>query len=130
MNSLSWLIYAAEVSPRIGTLAVLASVIFAIVGFIGLIVGLVHWDRGRNHTDDDWAQLLKLKALIRSSGRNLLLASPILMIFGLVLPSSTTIYMVAASEVGERVVTSPETVEAMNDLKAIIKKRLKDVLAE
>lgn len=45
-------------------------------------------------------------------------------------PSSKTIYLIAASEAGEAVVTNPDTIEMMGDLKAIIKKRLKEELGE
>lgn len=41
---------------------------------------------------------------------------------------SWTIYMIAASEAGQRIVTSPDAIEMMTDLKDIIKKRLRDEL--
>jgi hypothetical protein len=40
------------------------------------------------------------------------------------IPSSETIYKIAASEIGETVVTSPEAKELYEDLKAIIKKQV------
>lgn len=46
----------------------------------------------------------------------------------LLTPSSKTIYMIAASEAGETIVTSPEAREIFDDLKEVIKLKLKQEL--
>lgn len=47
-----------------------------------------------------------------------------------VTPSKTAIYMMAASEVGEATVTSPEARDMLNDLREIIARKLKAELGE
>lgn len=117
MNTLSWLIYAADASQNARSVLGSSAAALLIFGGIGLVMG--------------WAFVLS-----EEKRKSLAIASTVvwatfLIICGIaliVIPSSKTIYMIAASEAGEQVVTSPEAVEMMGDLKAIIKKRLKEEL--
>lgn len=117
MNTLSWLIYVAEVSERARDTA---AVILFIIGFMGGF-GVVFL----------WAVTLvegvKKKTAIVASTIWVAVVIPT-MVLSAALPSKATIYMIAASEAGEKIVTSPDAIEMMGDLKAIIKKRLKDEL--
>ncbi len=114
MTKLSWLIYAAEVSERIQEACIFIAFAVGLIGGVALIIAFVGTivDHG------------KLRYPIAAS----IIWLPIttLSIGGAwFLPSTKTIYMIAASEAGAQIVTSPDAVEMMGDLKAIIKKRLK-----
>lgn len=118
MNSLSWMIYAAEVLGRIGTTFALASFVSFISIAIGIFVGLVFSIDDKDGTG---------KRIVAYSVRKWWVP----LVFALIAvftPSSNTIYLIAASEAGETIVTSPEAKEVFDDLKAIIKSKLKEQL--
>lgn len=117
MNNLSWLIYAAEVVENLRNLAGVVLFVMGMAGGFGLGFRWVFNVAERTGYRPIWWTALWAAVMIAAST---------VAVFA---PSSRTIYMIAASEAGEAVVTSPEAVEMMGDLKAIIKKRLKDELA-
>lgn len=118
MNTLSWLIYASEVFDNLRTCIGIA------IASIMFLIPVLCLKAGHN-TDfgdgkpGDWKKPLVL-----------LWIPAVLAILLSLTPSARTIYMIAASEAGEAVVTSPDAIEMMGDLKAIIRKRLKDELGE
>lgn len=119
MNSLSWMIYAAEALGNLGTAAALATFLSLLAIAGGVFVGgmIVSID-DRNSTG---------KELMAASMRKWWL--PLCFAFVSVFtPSSNTIYLIAASEAGETIVTSPEAKEVFDDLKTIIKSKLKEQL--
>ncbi|TIR87340.1 MAG: hypothetical protein E5X05_01195 [Mesorhizobium sp.] len=109
MNGLSWLIYAAGVAGNMQGLLIAFSIVSGLGVLFWTIVGAVEREDPWPGLKMAWVPLLS--ALIAAA-----------------LPSTSTIYMIAASEAGEKIVTSPDAVEMMGDLKAIIKKRLKEEL--
>ena len=131
MNNLSWLIYAAEVASRAGgTLFVLGS-LSTMAAVPTVIAGkMVAWTRYSYKSDDDWKETMASRALFGRVGVRLAVIGPLLVGISVFIPSSKTLYMIAASEAGETVATSPDAIEMMGDLKAIIKKRLKEELGE
>jgi len=133
MNSLSWLIYAAEVANALkailGTLGVLSMMVLPILlVFRGMAASHLYesdmpsGDNPLGSTEyQSWCALKKMTAPR--------FWVPWLIIVGLVFiftPSSRTLYMIAASEAGEVVATSDEAAEIMDGLRAIIKKRIAD----
>lgn len=124
MNTLSWLIYAAEVSDRASTVCGLLAVVFFFVGGVAMIVAFV-----AAYSDDSGRGPYMSKLVPWTVLPLFLLIEVTFMAASVALPSKATIYLIAASEAGETVVTSPDAIEMMGDLKAIIKKRLKDELA-
>lgn len=118
MNSLSWMIYAAE---ALGSLQFIAGG-FMIASAIGLAVsialtGLFNTIDGNERTDATVRRLASKWWVPVALGVITILA-----------PSSKTIYLIAASEAGETIVTSPEAKEVFDDLKTIIKSKLKEQL--
>lgn len=115
MNSLSWMIYFASVVGNVqGFLGFATFAIAAVIGGVALFMTM------------ESESVVKSAPFLRKY-----IWLPI--VSGLVatlIPSSQTIYLIAASEAGETVITNPETIEMMTDLKAIIKKRLAAELAE
>lgn len=121
MNSLSWMIYAADVLSNIGGLLLflaIASMIISVGVFIfaGPAIGI--WD-------EDDRQYKHAKAAL-----GFVLSKwwvPLVCGFlWAVIPSQNTIYMIAASEAGETIVKTPEAQEIFNDLKTIIRQKLKE----
>jgi len=111
MNTLSWLIYAASVVGNIKGLLIAG----AVIGSGTCALSVVVWLASEGEVSP--------KPILRW------LWAPILAAFlAATLPGSQTMYMIAASEAGEQIVTSPDAIEMMGDLKAIIKQRLKDEL--
>lgn len=118
MNSLSWLIYVAGVVGSVKTLFIVfagGAAAFIVIGTSTTAVAESYGDA----PEGLWLKWVKWAWLPLVAGA-----------FAALIPSPSTVYLIAASEVDEVVVTSPETVEMMGDLKAIIKKRLKDELGE
>lgn len=115
MNSLSWLVYAADVAGNVGVVLVLGSLLGILGMFIASMVAGHQTDFGRGEPGD-WKRPWRHVWIVAVA---LLVASAI--------PSKTTIYMIAASEIGETVVTSPDAVEMMNDLRTIVRGKLKEL---
>jgi hypothetical protein len=117
MNTLSWLIYAAEVAGNLRGVVIAASLLSSGLIAVCVLNNGINADFGTAEKGS-WMRPLRF-----------LWVTAILAIVAAVMPTTRTIYMIAASEAGETVVTSPDAIEMMGDLKAIIKKRLKEELA-
>lgn len=119
MNSLSWMIYAAEALGNAKALFIVSAIISGIaVAFAVLFTGI-----GSMDGDDGF------KAGFAASLRKLWIPF-VLAATAVFLPSTSTIYMIAASEAGEAVVSTPEAKEMLGDLKEIIRRKLKEQLKE
>jgi len=108
MNSLSWMIYGAEVAGNLQTIAVGVALIVGLFG--GTAICVFGFDSQYKYV----RKWIPAYILIMS-------VSGLIAVFT---PSSDTIYMIAASEAGEAVVTSPEGKEMLGDLKEIIRRKL------
>lgn len=120
MNTLSWLIYAADVLGSVKGLLIAV----AIVGMIVLSVAMLAAAIGASEPypavpAGTWKKPLRFMWVPIVAG-----------LIAALIPSTRTLYMIAASEAGEAVVTSPDAIEMMGDLKAIIKQKLKAELGE
>ena len=129
MNSLSWLIYVGDVVSGISFTVGFMGFFAVVTGCACFISGLVRVRKWSWDSDEEYQQKKAAQKSVRSLAKPLLIAGPIAFLVASFIPSSKTIYMIAASEVGETVVTSPESLEILGDVKALIKKRLKDELA-
>lgn len=110
MNSISWIIYLSDVVGNFQPLLAIGGVIAcAIAGICILAWGLEDWEYGPK------------------VARNILFwAIPAIMISCLI-PSKTTMYAIAASQIGEAVATSNEGREMVNDTKQILRDYLKSL---
>ena len=113
MNTLSLLIYLANVIPNIGALS-------TFIGMIGtlllLAIGTI-WSAETNKN-----QLPKLKSYLVLCG--------IAVIISALLPDQKTIYMIAASEMGEAAVTTETGQEVFNELKDTVMYQLQQLQRE
>lgn len=128
MNTLSWLIYAAEIFDRLGVALAAAGFGLILAGFAALAGGHTVWTYFSWQGKDERDRGAATQASLRKWGPRAVVLAAFLFLGAILLPSSRTLWLIAASEAGEAVVTSPDAVEMMGDLKAIIKKRLKDEL--
>lgn len=105
MNTLSWLLYAAEVLGNVQNVSVVAATVTGIaavtcLGAAGMVISSYPDDNDRaNHA---WL-LSKVKPLVIACFCAGLLAA--------LLPSKNTIMLIAASEVGETILTSEKAQE-------------------
>lgn len=115
MNSLSWFFYLANVLPAI------SSFLFA-VGF-SLSVGIALYVVAYKSPDHPFQGLL---TGLFPFPYKLCSVPLVFFLFSILIPQEKTIYMIAASEMGETVVQSEEAKELYDDLKGIIKGYLKE----
>lgn len=108
MNSLSWLIYLANVAGTLSGFLVFICVVFGLVTIVCFIAGLVHLEESPNRyplEGEDLETYRKCrKTLFKASGFFFVL----LFLFGVtaaVIPDRQTVLLIAASEIGEQVVT-------------------------
>lgn len=120
LNTLSWMIYFAEV---LGGLSSLFGFVFLML-CIGVIAGAIIWAvKTFNGYDEDDAQQATRASNIM---KQLILFAAGVAFVDLLIPSSRTVYLVAASEMGEQVINT----ETATKLKKIIDYNLDKIIAE
>lgn len=107
MNTLSWLLYAAEVVSNIGALLV-ATGAFGLLGLV--IVSIIY--------------AVEKGGLVPNFGRYVA-ALVVSLLVGASIPSRNTIYMIAASEMGEKVAPTDDAKEVYN----LLRNKVREVLA-
>lgn len=139
MNTLSWLIYGGDLAEGLKTLAIMAGLFAVIVSAACFFFGLASADFGKLDVRyaDSAEERSAAKDLVNRRYRLAKVAPltglPIAFIFAAVaaaIPSKATIYMIAASEMGERVVSQPEAKEMLGDLREVIAKQIKKLRDE
>ena len=118
MNSLSWMMYLASVADGL-RYTFMVGALAALCGLVALSLLTAALAVDEIVPDGTWRRFMRWTPL-----------TIVALLIGLAVPTSTTIYMIAASEAGEAVVSSPEAKEMLGDLKEIIRKRLKEELNE
>lgn len=112
MNSLSWFLYLSDTLPSLSNTLSFFGALAAIVSAIGFAMTFLNTDSTR---EDNMARY----ARYQSTGRQLLSrAAPWaigLFLIATVIPSSKTMYAIAASEVGEQVIKSEAVQGVAND---------------
>ena len=115
MNSLSWMIYLAGMVDAIGfflAFAFVALVISALVCFV--IFGISH--------DRVFADEPKVGA--KKVGLNCIWGLVAVSIVGAIIPSKSTVYAIAASEMGEKVINTPTAGKALKALDAWLDRQI------
>lgn len=134
MNNLSWMIYLADVvgtiRPSFAFYAIAGSTVALLCLFFGSIpASYDRWDsQGHIERSEDHYLFENYRKNVVKMGRLMLMVSIPLGLIALVTPSSTTVYLIAASQAGETIVTDPEMKGIFNDLKTIIKSKIKEQL--
>lgn len=127
MNQLSIILYFADIGANVATVlggfGLLFVIGFILFNFIRSIVVAVHNDEVERKYDKAY----------RKHGFICIpwfIAGVFLMVVSSLVPSKQTMYMIAASEIGETVVLSPEMTETMGKVKTVVDMKLDDVIAE
>lgn len=130
MNTLSWMIYAAEVFSRLCPILGFGGLFILLIGILCIVIGTVPWSYYSWDGPEHKAACEETRGKLRTGGKRGAIFGTVFIFVAAVIPSSSTIYLIAASEAGEAVVTSPEAKEMLDDLKNIIRKKLKQELGE
>lgn len=115
MNSLSLVIYLADVIPSLSILVGGILIIITILYGIGLFIGLAQYDVSDDTTI--WKRVIS----------TLKYMAPVCILLTLafvLIPSRQTILLIAGSEFGEEVVTTPEAKELLEGIRQVIKSQL------
>lgn len=127
MNQLSVILYFADIAMNlmntifgIGLFFVFS---FLIINFVYNVYVSVYNDHHERNTDRDYRkhEIVWKKCLIIGFA---------MIIISNLIPTRQTMYMIAASEIGETVVLSPEMTETMGKVKTVIDLKLDDVIVE
>lgn len=128
MNQLSWILYWADVIPRLSTaLCVAAFILFiptVIAWFLGFIdfFGDAYYEEDGTPRNDLARQAVRLRKLLWA-----VILLPLLWLASFMVPgNSETYYAIAASEMGEEVLKTPEMGKARQALNAWLDKQISD----
>lgn len=102
MNSLSWLLYLADVLPSFGSALTFITLVLAVISTVGAIASLVE---GIEDGDDEIA-----KKVFSISSKTAVISLS-LFIFSFLIPEKQTFYLIAASEIGEEALLSEEAIK-------------------
>lgn len=107
MNSVSWMVYLAEVIGKIihpfGIVA---------IGYWMIVVFAFGIQAITNHDEDYYRSGIEKKTFAYSFvKKRFVFLWLFCTIMAIIIPSSTTIYMIAASEMGQRVIENPQAQE-------------------
>lgn len=114
MNSLSWLIYLASVLPNVAGVCVFLS-IFGIGAYVAWLIVVSCHNDSLSETKWEYPSL-----------KNLFWFLPLILLATL-LPDKETIYLIAASEASEAVVTSEYGKELLVDIQEVIEGQLNNL---
>ena len=114
MNDLSWLLYLANVSGNIGV--TMAFVLF-VGGFITFCATIGFFASGAHEYEDDRKPFIK-------GFKWLGVVMTVAAIVGVLTPSRNTVYAIAASEMGERVLETETAGKAFKALDAWLDRQL------
>lgn len=130
MNNLSWLIYAADVADGIGTAHAIVLLGCILVSVAGVVVWFTN-DPGESvyswqDKDLTIASRHRARSIVERAAKHVGLTFFAALIVAVIVPSQTTIYAIAASEMGEEVLKSPAATKAMKALDAWLDRQIND----
>lgn len=120
MNSLSWLLYFAEVSENVsstlGVLSIASAIVFVVFWFLHIIIPA-------NEQSANFSDLAPKYAKAAA-------AVFVLSLAGLLFPSQNTVYLIIASESAEMVVTSEGGQKMLGDIQEIVSLKLDTIAGD
>lgn len=116
MNDLSWFLYFVDVSQRVMPLVVVFGAMLALVGLVIPPKGVTMFSFDHEHPFQGVGRL-----------KNVFIGWCVALVFAVMIPSEDTLYMMAASEGGEAVVTSPQGKEVLDKINTIINNQLDEL---
>jgi sensor domain CHASE-containing protein len=123
MTSLSWFIYFASLVDSISTVFGLAAIILVVLfGFTFILNFMMNDDV--HHSDKETLQ--KNYEYVKSIRRPLYWLVPIFIFISIVVPSRDTLILIAASEIGQKVVFSEQVQNALSPSGELIQTWIKN----
>lgn len=119
MNTLSWLLYAADVSDNLDGLLWYLALITTLGLVIWIFAMFVMRDRDSNPTPENWKTWRKIGGLL------LIPSFLISWVGGAIVPAKETVYAIATSELGESALNTPTAGKAFKALDAWLDKQIK-----
>ena len=113
MNTLSWFLYLAEVLGNV-QFACVAGIILAGLGFIPCGIA---WCECEDATATQWMKRLFISVLVMAA-------------IGVIIPSKQTMYAIAVSQMGEKIVQSDAVQEVASDATKALRQWIKSQLKE
>lgn len=120
MNSLSWLLYFAEVSSNIGAFA---AVMIVLSGIVTIVMSLIIMC---NDTRDMPDAFNTNGPRIRNAAVGIFAFS----MLGFLFPSQNTVYLIIASETADTIVTSESGQKMIGDIQNIVSLKLESIAGE
>lgn len=124
MNSLSFILYCADVLPSlsdiVGTFGILGFV-FGSIAYIAARANYAPYNNTVTITESDIVNICKFWII---AGRRMIILSTIALLFSIAVPGRQTFYLIAASEYGELAIESDATQETMERVLSIINNKL------
>lgn len=126
MNSLSWFLYLADVVQNFGTLLFSLGIILTPVAGMCIIIGyLVPWNHKNSLANAE--ESIRSRASFAWIAPRATAVAVVLLSVSMLIPAKRTMYMIAASEMGEMVVQSDEAKEIFNELKLTVIDQLRTI---
>lgn len=120
MNSLSWLLYLADLAGNIRNASEIGLVLIAMITPIGVVyIGIIASEGKRPPS-----------RIVATFAAASIFFTALFSMAAIVTPSPATVYMIAASEAGEAVATSPQARILLESLREIIARKLKVEIGE
>lgn len=115
MNNLSWFLYFADILPKLGSLAI----------FIAFFVGIATVVCGVSYVVGDCIERTptRLRYFLNWSTSIFALSA----LISVVIPSGNTIYLIAGSEAGEFISSTPESQAIISDIREVIQLQLENL---
>ncbi len=128
MNNISLFLYFAEVFSSLRGVSGVASLAGGFVLLGSLFTSAVTYEDFKRRGEDcaDYYVYIAAKKVVKWS-TIILSVSAFLLVF---LPPRETFYLIAGSEIGETVVTSPEAQAILNDIREVIQAQLQELKGE
>lgn len=121
MNSLSWFLYLSDVVGNVGNFAGIVVVLVPIVAVFGLVFAPIIPMMLEDAPD---AVVDAVKRVAWPLGKTIVVVWVCSAVLSLVAPSKNTLYAIAASEMGERVLKTEVATDAQKALQQWIKRQI------
>lgn len=124
MNSLSWLIYAADIVRNVGflfaTFGVLGGVAGAALIMLSIVPNRERYQTGERIYEYEYRNVYPM-AHVRPWGMGIALFFFVMLMSSVFLPSKEAVYMIAASQLGEHIVQLEEVQSLGGDMGGLAK---------
>jgi hypothetical protein len=126
VNKLSLLLYIADVTEKLSSYLWTFGLL-VLLSYVGLNVAQAVSTATFNEERGSSVSQYRTHGLIRNK---LIVVGVVLIMISSVIPSRQTMYLIAASEIGETVILSPEMTETVGKMKAVIDKKLEEFIED